>query len=66
MAFVQARLTRASMPALAIQDRPAMVAGISPLRRVAEPEEMAEAALWLASGKASYANGAILGMTGGL
>lgn len=47
-------------------DRPAMVASISPLRRVAEPEEMAEAALWLASGKASYANGAILGMTGGL
>jgi NAD(P)-dependent dehydrogenase (short-subunit alcohol dehydrogenase family) len=46
--------------------RPAIVAGISPLRRIAEPEEMAEAALWLASGKASYANGAILGMTGGL
>jgi NAD(P)-dependent dehydrogenase (short-subunit alcohol dehydrogenase family) len=47
-------------------DRPAIVASISPLRRVAEPEEMAEVALWLASGKASYANGAILGMTGGL
>ena len=47
-------------------DRPAIVASISPLRRVAEPEEMAEAALWLASGKASYANGAILGMMGGL
>ena len=46
-------------------DRPAIVASISPLRRVAEPEEMAEDALWLASGKASYANGAILRMTGG-
>lgn len=47
-------------------DSPGIVAGISPLRWIAEPEEMAEAALWLASGKASYANGAILGMTGGL
>jgi NAD(P)-dependent dehydrogenase (short-subunit alcohol dehydrogenase family) len=47
-------------------DRPAIVAQMAPLRRVAEPEEMAEAALWLASDKASYANGAILGITGGL
>lgn len=47
-------------------DRPAIVAGIAPLRRVAQPEEIAEAAIWLASDKASYASGAILGITGGL
>lgn len=47
-------------------DRPAIVAKIAPLRRVAEPEEIAEAVIWLASGKASYAAGAILGITGGL
>ena len=47
-------------------DRPAMVARTAPLRRVARPEEIAEAALWLASDRAGFASGAILGITGGL
>lgn len=47
-------------------DRPAMVARIAPLRRAAEPEEIAEAVLWLASDRAGFASGAILGITGGL
>ena len=47
-------------------DRPAMVASINPLGRVAEPEEIAEAAVWLALDKSSYTNGAIMPVTGGM
>ncbi len=47
-------------------DRPAMVAGTAPLGRVASPADIAEAILWLASDKASYATGAILRVGGGL
>ena len=47
-------------------DRPAMVARTAPLGRVATPEDIAEAILWLASDKASYATGAILRIGGGL
>lgn len=47
-------------------DRPAMVANINPLGRVAEPEEIAEAAVWLAMEKSSYTNGAIMPVTGGM
>ncbi len=47
-------------------DRPAMVARTAPLGRVAEPEDIAEAIIWLASEKASFATGAIVGITGGL
>ncbi|MFT6658885.1 SDR family oxidoreductase [Maritalea sp.] len=46
--------------------RPAMVASINPLGRVARPEEIAEAALWLALDKSSYTNGAIMPVTGGM
>jgi len=47
-------------------DRPAQVAAASPLGRVGQPEDMAEAILWLASAGASYANGSILRLAGGL
>lgn len=47
-------------------DRPAMVASINPLGRVAEPHEIAEAAVWLALEKSSYTNGAIMPVTGGM
>lgn len=47
-------------------DRPTMVAKTAPLRRVAQPEDIAEAVLWLASDKASFASGSILAVTGGL
>lgn len=47
-------------------DRPAMVASINPLGRVARPEEIAEAAVWLALEKSSYTNGAIMPVTGGM
>jgi NAD(P)-dependent dehydrogenase (short-subunit alcohol dehydrogenase family) len=47
-------------------DRPAQVAKLAPLRRIAEPEDTAEAVLYLASEKAGYATGAILRIGGGL
>ncbi len=47
-------------------DRPQMVAKTAPLGRVAEPEDIAEAVLWLASEKAGYATGSILRVSGGL
>lgn len=47
-------------------DRPAMVAATSALGRVATPHEIAEAILWLGSGKASYATGSVLRVGGGL
>ena len=47
-------------------DRPAMVAKTSPLRRVGEPDDIAQAVLWLASNKAKYATGTILRVGGGL
>lgn len=47
-------------------DRPAMVAGTAPLGRVATPNDIAEAVIWLASDAASYATGAILRIGGGL
>jgi NAD(P)-dependent dehydrogenase (short-subunit alcohol dehydrogenase family) len=47
-------------------DRPARVAKLAPLGRVAAPEEIAEAILWLASDKAAYVTGAILRVGGGL
>ena len=47
-------------------DRPAMVAKIAPLGRIATPDDIAEAVLWLASDHASFATGAILSISGGL
>ena len=47
-------------------DRPAMVARTAPLGRVATPQDIAEAILWLASDKASYATGAVLRIGGGV
>ncbi|MCY1071389.1 SDR family oxidoreductase [Nannocystis sp. RBIL2] len=47
-------------------DRPAMVARIAPLRRVAAANEVAEAILWLLSDRASYVSGAVVKVTGGL
>ncbi|MCY1009390.1 SDR family oxidoreductase [Nannocystis pusilla] len=47
-------------------DRPAMVARIAPLRRVAAADEVAEAILWLLSDRASYVSGAVVKVTGGL
>ena len=47
-------------------DRPAMVARTAPLGRVATPEDIAEAVLWLASDKAAYVTGAVLRVGGGL
>ena len=47
-------------------DRPAMVAQSAPLRRVAEPDDIAHAILWCASKEASFATGAILDISGGL
>lgn len=46
--------------------RPDMVASIAPLGRVATALDIAEAVMWLASSKSSYATGAILRIGGGL
>ncbi|MFH5926375.1 glucose 1-dehydrogenase [Roseomonas xinghualingensis] len=47
-------------------DRPARIAPRVPMRRVGQPEEVAEAVLWLLSDAASYTTGAVLRVTGGL
>lgn len=43
----------------------ARVAAATPLGRVGEPAEIAEAVLWLLSDKASFTHGAILDVSGG-
>jgi NAD(P)-dependent dehydrogenase (short-subunit alcohol dehydrogenase family) len=43
----------------------ARVAANTPLGRIGDPEEIAEAALWLISDKASFTHGAILDVSGG-
>ncbi|MBP2471215.1 NAD(P)-dependent dehydrogenase (short-subunit alcohol dehydrogenase family) [Crossiella equi] len=40
--------------------------GLIPLRRLAAPEEIAEAAAWLCSDKASYVTGAVVPVDGGM
>ncbi len=47
-------------------DRPAMIAKMAPLRRIGEPDDIAQAIIWCASPEASFATGAILDITGGL
>lgn len=47
-------------------DRPAQVAPRVPLGRVAEPNEIAAAVLWLLSDEASYVTGTVLRVGGGL
>jgi NAD(P)-dependent dehydrogenase (short-subunit alcohol dehydrogenase family) len=41
------------------------VAGTHPLGRIAEPEEIAEAALWLLSDRASFVTGTVMAVDGG-
>ena len=42
------------------------IAPLIPLKRGGQPEEIAQAILWLLSGEASYATGTVLDVTGGL
>jgi NAD(P)-dependent dehydrogenase (short-subunit alcohol dehydrogenase family) len=51
--------------AAGVPDRPAKVATRIPMQRVAEPEEIASAVLWLLSDAASYVTGTILRVSGG-
>jgi NAD(P)-dependent dehydrogenase (short-subunit alcohol dehydrogenase family) len=46
--------------------RPEMVAAATPLKRIAQPNDIAQAALWLASAKAGFISGTILTVAGGL
>jgi len=47
-------------------NRPARVAASIPMKRPGQPNEIAEAMLWLISDKASYVTGAVLPVAGGL
>ena len=47
-------------------ERPARVAPLIPMKRLAQPEEIAEAVLWLMSDAASYVTGSTLRCGGGL
>lgn len=47
-------------------DRPARVAPLIPMKRLAEPEEIAEAVLWMMSDAASYVTGSTLRCGGGM
>jgi NAD(P)-dependent dehydrogenase (short-subunit alcohol dehydrogenase family) len=48
-----------------VPDRPAKIAGRIPMKRVAQPEEIARATLWLLSDAASYVTATILRVSGG-
>jgi NAD(P)-dependent dehydrogenase (short-subunit alcohol dehydrogenase family) len=52
-------------PTLPPSDARAAFAASIPLGRMGEPEEIAEAILWLASGSSSFATGAIVAVDGG-
>lgn len=47
-------------------DRPAMVAAATPLGRIAQTDDIADAAVWLASSKAKFVSGTVLTVAGGL
>ena len=47
-------------------DRPARVAPLIPMRRLAQPDEIAEAVMWMLSDAASYVTGSTLRCGGGL
>lgn len=53
-------------PMLSTPEGAAGLAGMHPVNRVAEPEEIAQAILWLCSGEASFAIGPTLNITGGM
>ncbi|HAW59034.1 MAG TPA: short chain dehydrogenase [Bacteroidales bacterium] len=60
-------MTRTGMTKDLIEGAPSEkeVAGYLPIKRVADPAEIAEAAIWLASDKASFVTGSILSVDGG-
>lgn len=47
-------------------DRPARIVDRVPMRRIAEPEEIAQSVLWLLSDEASYVTASIMRVAGGL
>lgn len=52
--------------ATGVPDRPARIAPRVPIRRIAEPDEIANAVLWLLSDEASYVTATILRVAGGV
>jgi NAD(P)-dependent dehydrogenase (short-subunit alcohol dehydrogenase family) len=46
-------------------DRPYQIGATTPLGRPGDPEEEAEAVIWLLGDKSSYVTGAIVDVTGG-
>jgi len=47
-------------------DRPAKIAGMTPMGRIAEPEDIAQTALWLASEKSGFVTATVITVAGGL
>lgn len=47
-------------------ERPAKIAAMTPMGRIAEPEDIAQTALWLASDKSGFVTGTVVTVAGGL
>lgn len=47
-------------------ERPAKIAALTPMGRIAEPDDIAKAALWLASPGSGFVTGTLITVTGGL
>ncbi len=47
-------------------ERPAKVAALTPTGRIADPEDIARAALWLATPRSGFVTGTVITVTGGL